>query len=75
LADQGLHGFFVILLAAALRDEALHLASAYAESGFQHIGRELAPLGADMELEALIAGAIGFFQWLHDGEDDEDDRG
>jgi hypothetical protein len=34
-----------------LRDEAFHLASAYAEGALQHIGRELAPLGADMELE------------------------
>jgi hypothetical protein len=33
-----------------LRDEAFHLA-AYAEGALQHIGRELAPLGADMELE------------------------
>jgi len=51
LADQGLHGFLVVLLAAALRDEAFHLASTYAEGALQHIGRELAPLGADMELE------------------------
>jgi hypothetical protein len=29
LTDQGLHGFLVVLLAAALRDEPLHLASAY----------------------------------------------
>jgi hypothetical protein len=42
---------------------------------FSTSGGELAPLGADMELEALIARAIGLLQRLHAGEYDEDDRG